>query len=254
MTPLAPPLLDGESVFLSASVPRKGEPFRRVADASYVIEQAVVGLARAVLAHGGRLVFGAHPSISPLVASVASEYVLPGQEPRVIIYQSRAFSDVVPDETWSMHRLGYARLAWTNAVDGEHFRPGDKTSTCDKSLAVMRKTMIAKERPHTMVVIGGMDGILKEAAIFGQYWKQLSSVAAIFVAARTGGAAERLVEQRSEYPLLRLLENEWSADTKLEIERKPDSNDPRDRPVIPYAAIAQWLVRVIAERGLSRRE
>lgn len=248
MTPLAPPLLEGESVFLSASVPRKGSPFRRVEDASYIIEQAVVGLARAVLAHGGRLVFGAHPSISPLVASTASEYVLPGEKPRVIIYQSRAFSDVVPDETWSMHRLGYARIAWTDAVDGEHFRPGSDTSSCDKSLTLMRKTMIVEQQPHTMVVVGGMKGIFEEADLFGTYWQHERSAAEIYVAARTGGAAQQLVEQRARYPLLHLLENEWSENTRLEIERRPDSNDPRDRPVIPYGAMAQWLVREIAKR------
>jgi hypothetical protein len=250
--PLAAPLLQGESVILSASIPRKGSPFHRIEDASYVIEQAVVGLARAVLAHGGRLVFGAHPSISPLVASVASEYVLPGEEPRIIIYQSRAFSDVVPNETWSMHRLGYARIAWTNAVEGEHFRSGGDTSSCDKSLTLMRQRMIGEQRPHTMVVVGGMEGIFEEAELFGTYWQQERSAAEIYVAARTGGAAQQLVEERAKYPLLHLLEHEWSADTQLEIERKADSNDPRHRPAIPYAAMAHWLVRVIAERRRGR--
>ena len=65
-------LLRGRSVFLSASIPvRPG--FRRVSGAAVEIEEAVVSFARAVLKEEGTVVFGAHPSISPLVASVASE-------------------------------------------------------------------------------------------------------------------------------------------------------------------------------------
>ena len=97
LDPARPGRLRGTTVFLSASVPdRPG--FERVPNAPFVIEQAVVSLARAVFAENGKIVFGAHPSISPLVASVAAEYHLPGapeQDRSVIIYQSHAFDAVI---------------------------------------------------------------------------------------------------------------------------------------------------------------
>ncbi len=135
------------SILLSASVPDR-EGFERVPDAAFVIEQAVVSLARAVLAEEGTLVFGAHPSISPLVASVASEYRAPGgkEEPRVVIYQSKAFEKVLPRETWDMARFGFARLIWIDAEGGESYIPGQPASRhCPRSLRSMRQHMVSDE-------------------------------------------------------------------------------------------------------------
>src|SRR5947209_6584356 len=113
---------------MSASVPTR-PGFRRPSSGAIEIEEAVVSFARAVLCEEGTLVFGAHPSISPLVASVASEYITPhlrvgeppdveeiGQPQRrgpiVVIYQSHAYDDYVPDKTWDLYRTGYADLIW----------------------------------------------------------------------------------------------------------------------------------------------
>src|SRR5580698_2066592 len=96
--PDRPGRLKNVVVFLSGSVPNR-PGFDKVEEAPFLIEQAVVSLARAVFAEGGRLVFGAHPSISPLVASVASEYRLAGSPDEirpVIVYQSEAFTEVLP--------------------------------------------------------------------------------------------------------------------------------------------------------------
>ena len=96
---LARPLmidLDGARVFLSASFPSgtRGERFKPY-DAVAVAE-AVTALAQAVIVGGGRLVFGAHPTISPLVLLVAGELNRPGI---VAIHQSRHFEGRVPQET-----------------------------------------------------------------------------------------------------------------------------------------------------------
>jgi hypothetical protein len=106
--------LDGRAVFLSASVPaaERSEAYRRVPDAPLRIDEAVVSLARAVFSHNGRLVFGGHPAISPLVAMVAAEYHdRPSAPPRIIIYQYRAFEGFLPDATLAMFRSWSRRAA-----------------------------------------------------------------------------------------------------------------------------------------------
>jgi hypothetical protein len=243
-----PGRLRNTTVFLSGSVPNR-EGFERVPDAPFVIEQAVVGLSRAVLAEGGRIVFGAHPSLSPLVASVASEYKTAGQSgdpPRVIIYQSRAFEEALPDETWDMSRFGFADLIWTEAREGERYRKGEPASRkCPASLRHMRRRMIEETRPRVMVIVGGMEGVFEEVDLFQSFWRSAKESAGVFVyaAVHTGGAA-RIVSGRGKggHPDVRALEEEWSGiESAADVGHKV--TDPREIPIPPYPAMMQWLVR-----------
>src|SRR4051812_11165727 len=107
------PKLHGRYVFLSASVPGKSQEFAQFVDSATAVDEAVLGLSRGIFAAGGRLVFGAHPSISPLVAKVGGEYsdrtdLFEGQPP-VLIFQSKAFQQHIPDDTLRLERLGWAR-------------------------------------------------------------------------------------------------------------------------------------------------
>jgi hypothetical protein len=243
-------LLLGKTIFLSASVPdRVG--FERVPAAAFIIEQAVIGLARAVFSEGGKIVFGAHPSISPLVASVASEYTLPGapeDERSVVIYQSRAFEDLLPKETWDMYRFGFARLVWTEAQQGEHFVAGQAASpTCPASLQHMRSRMLQETRPLVMVTLGGMGGVIEEAQMFRTFNLNRAPsdpVPFIYSAKLTGGAAALLAGPLlPEFPLLRVIEDDWQAaggwtanGTDL------STRDSREDSMPPYRAMLQWLV------------
>lgn len=250
-----PPRLAGRAVFLSASVPspERAERFRRVEDAHLEIEEAVVSLARAVFTEGGTLVFGGHPTISPLVAMVAGEYITPhfagGGEGEVRtpihIYQSEAYKGYVPDETLMMFRAGYATLHWTEAVDGERFdpkAPRDRPS-CPRSLRHMRERMIREAEPAAMVGIGGMEGVEEEAAIF----RELGQGAPIYVFGETGGAALRLAEER-KVEVLRVID--WEVLERLEPLRRSERQErkaPRspaepEKPPVPYPLIAQILV------------
>ncbi len=173
-------------VFLSASVPNRPE---WVADSKPIeIEEAVICLARAVFARGGRLLFGGHPSISPLIAAVAGEYfpVDPTRQIRpVITFQSKFFRDNLPNETWELYRMGWASIEWTP----EEMRNG--LPDRDESLNAMRRrmlldpTLIGADRemqaavqrnllgpPKAMVAIGGMEGIAEEAAMFLDFRSQ----------------------------------------------------------------------------------
>lgn len=179
---------EGDTIFLSASVPYRS-PWTENAHASE-IEEAIVSLARAVFARGGRLVFGGHPSVSPLIASVAGEYFPPDPDRRqrpIVTFQSRFFQDVLPNETMEMVRFGWSAIEWTPAL------PGTTVRDSAPSLALMRAAMLDIEGkaygrhglkpPAVMVAIGGMEGVRDEADAFlvaptpsSAIWKALRSL------------------------------------------------------------------------------
>ena len=138
------------SVFLSASFPSgdRGELVKPYDPPA--IAAAVTALARGVLDAKLQLVFGAHPTISPLVMQVASDL---GRTGKVKIFQSEYFRGEVPAITLSMEELGYGEIAWVDAdPDGDRGR----------SLQVMRDTMINEYDYVAGVFIGGMQGVLDE--------------------------------------------------------------------------------------------
>jgi hypothetical protein len=192
--------LNGRSVFLSASVPdpARDDRFSRIADAPFQVEQAVVSLARAVFSEGGRLVFGGHPTISPLVATVAAEYREPNlteggkerAEPQVVIFQSEVFREFIPSDTDLLIRLGLAEERWTEAIGDERFISGEGSplEQCPRSLYEMRRQMLVETDPAAMVCVGGMEGVRREAGMFREQFRDRP----IFTLARTGGAASLL--------------------------------------------------------------
>src|SRR2546423_479046 len=101
--------LDARFVFLSASFPSGDRATRFPAPEAAEIADATTAVVRIVLASGGRVVFGGHPTITPLVLLVAGEmrgsYLggaerhWPSDEPRVRIYQSEVFADSITEET-----------------------------------------------------------------------------------------------------------------------------------------------------------
>jgi hypothetical protein len=251
--------LRGKNIFLSASVPapQRAERYRRVEDAHFEIEQAVISLARAVFSEGGRLVFGGHPAISPLVAMVAGEY----REPRyaesgverpiasIEVFQSRAFEGFLPSETQMMYKLGYATIIWVDAVDGETYDPKReyREPPCPLSVNAMRHAMIERTMPEAMVCIGGMDGVEKEFEIF----RELRRNAPIYVLEKTGGAASRLAENQFEH--VRIIDDEIM--TRIsELRTDTASSVPTDifpraeeRTVVPYPLVMQTIVEELAE-------
>lgn len=146
--------LRDHAVFLSASFPsaddrgRRFEPFDAAAAAD-----AVTAVARAVLMSNGRLVFGAHPTISPLVLLVAAETAGAGS---VEVYQSCWFEDVIPVETRTLIEAGHGVLHW---VDAAETRPA--------SLAALRQQMLSRPDLIAGVFVGGMEGIRDEFAALG---------------------------------------------------------------------------------------
>jgi hypothetical protein len=260
-----PGLLRGISVFLSASVPAR-PGFPRGSDAAIKVEEAVISFTRAVLREEGTLVFGAHPSISPLVASVAGEYLVPHLRtgpapevesippqqrtgPGVVIYQSHAFDGYLPDHTWEMYRIGYADLIWCAAKEGEKFDPKYHGPQCPASLRFMRRQMLDQQAPAAMIAIGGMEGIFEEAQLFLDIAPIVNGSFPLYLFESTGGAAQLLAEGEAGDPRFRQchrVERAWTRAMPEASAETPTRHDPRARPFLPYPLISQWVVKQIA--------
>jgi hypothetical protein len=188
--------LGGRFLFLSASAPSRDLAlYPRL---QMEVEDAVINLARAVFTKGGRLVFGGHPSISPLVASVAREYMPPDpSSPRlqrpIQVFQSEAYKKVIPLATRSLEDHGYAAIRWAEAKNGEEFDPERNKSQCKSSLRFMREEMLKLE-PLAMVAIGGMDGVAEEAGLFLE-----KTGGRVFALRSTGGVSGDLRKHTGEW-------------------------------------------------------
>jgi SLOG cluster3 family len=164
-------------VFLSASVPLPTRD-RRFFDTSDVllIREALKALVEVVLPIG-RITCGGHPAITPLLALFVREAEL-GSD-RLTIYQSALFSSQMP---WENSEFADVRLV--DAVGQDR----------DASLTLMRREMIASRPFAAAVVIGGMDGVFEEVAMFSR----LHPGAPILPVGSTGAAAA-IVYREGDY-------------------------------------------------------
>jgi hypothetical protein len=252
------------TVLMSASVPteERNAEFRKIANAQVQIEQAVIALARSVFQAGGRLVFGGHPSISPIVLMVAAEYGFDRpaessgerQAKPVVIYQSKAYEEVIPDTTYELFNLGYAEINWTEAVEGEKFDKSVKdTEQCHRSLTLMRQSMV-RENPDALVCIGGMEGVIEEFEIFRERFPNRL----IYLFEPTGGASSKLagrygnsgnveVIYRPEYKFI----GAETPDPEPGRETREENRERQEIEIIPYTFLTAQVVRDILERRNS---
>ncbi len=149
--------LFGRHVFLSASFP-SGK--RAVAVSPFDaagIADAVSAVVRAVLSNGGKLLFGGHPTISPLVLMIAQELQV---QDAVDIFQSEFFKKEVPEETDLLQSCGFGKIYWTENLQY-------RASSLDR----MRRTMLGEFANNLAgsVFVGGMDGITDEYNLVGEF-------------------------------------------------------------------------------------
>ena len=164
-------------VFLSASFPsgeraKEVEPFDAQA-----IADAVTAVVRAVLVSGGKLLFGGHPAITPLVLLIGTEL---RARHAVDIFQSKWFSAQVTKETVGLIESGVGDIHWT-----------PRQPTLQTSLDLMRELMFSFSRPLGAVFIGGMSGIWNEHEEFGRLHPGVPRLPL----SGPGGAAARLTAQ-----------------------------------------------------------
>lgn len=164
-------------VFLSASIPYPDRDKRFYDTADIVsIRDAVRALATVVIPKA-KLVWGGHPSITPLIRFVMDRMNIDLKK-HITLYQSLFFEDYFPPDNF----------AFENIVLTE------KRNNRDESLELMRSKLIKENDFKVGIFIGGMEGINDEYVMF----KESHPNALILPIASTGAAANILYENQPQ--------------------------------------------------------
>lgn len=168
-----------KKIFLSASIPLadRDPKYFDTAD-NTAIRDAVIALARIVLPKA-ELVWGGHPSITPLIKLVLEKQKLKVED-HVTLYQSNFF----PPENEYVE----------NVIRTDDLE--DRAS----SLQLMREEMIIKNDFCAAIFIGGMEGVEDEYQLF----KEAHPNVPVFPIASTG-AASRILYFKENFTNERLL-------------------------------------------------
>lgn len=170
-----------KNIFLSASIPLKERDPKYFDSADIIaIRDSVIALATVVLPNH-RLIWGGHPSITPIIYYVMERLGLNIQE-HVIMYQSRFFEKYFPDDNNK-----FDNVILTDIMENDK----------DKSLFHMRERMLSEWQFVAAVFIGGMEGIeghegQRKKGMEGEYkmFIERNPNAILLPIASTGGASK----------------------------------------------------------------
>lgn len=164
-----------ECIFLSASIPVQGRHDERYINTADVIaiRDAVIAFASAILPKF-HLVWGGHPSITPLIVNVVKHYGININE-NITLYQSRQYEGLFPVENNSIGNIILTA----------------KGDNANESLYIMRHQMLSNHKYVAGVFIGGMNGVEDEYNMF----KDLQPNAQLIPVASTGAAAKIIYER-----------------------------------------------------------
>jgi hypothetical protein len=160
-----------KNIFLSASVPFKDRDPKYYETADVIaIRDSVIALATVMLPKH-RLIWGGHPSITPLINYVMEKLNLNIQN-HVTIYQSNFFENTFPEDNDKFH----------NVILTDNL--GDR----DLSISHMRERMFSENKFAAGIFIGGMDGVDAEFKSFKEHHSQ-----ALLLPISSTGAAAKIV-------------------------------------------------------------
>lgn len=165
-----------KNIFLSASIPLPERDEKYIGTADIIaIRDAVIALTTVVLPHH-RLIWGGHPSITPLIYYVMERLNLNIQE-HITLYQSRFFEKYFPEDDNK-----FENIVFTDVVDNDR----------EKSLLYMRHKMLDESEFSAGIFIGGMEGVEEEYDMFIE--KHPKALA--LPIASTGAAAKKIYDER----------------------------------------------------------
>jgi len=160
-----------DKIFLSASVPLPNRHPKYYGTADFIaIRDAVKALTTVVIPRC-QLIWGGHPSITPLIRHVV-EKMGDDIKNHVMLYQSMAFAKNFPKSNESFERIIYT----------------PEMQSKENSLLLMREEMIGSNDFVAGIFIGGMEGILDEYEIFSRHHPNAIAIPV----ASTGAAAQVL--------------------------------------------------------------
>lgn len=162
-------------IFLSASIPLKERHPKYFETADIIaIRDAVIALSTIVLPNH-RLIWGGHPSITPIIYYVMERLNLNIQE-HVTLYQSKHFEHLFPKDN----------NKFKNVILTEN------TGEINSSISLMRKKMLSENDFTAGIFIGGMEGIEDEFKIF----VELHPNALLLPIASTGAATKIVFDEQ----------------------------------------------------------
>jgi hypothetical protein len=213
------------------------------------VDEAIIGISRAVFAEGGRLVFSGDPFYSFLVATVAAEYQPPsfaeekgfqGEEPAdtrsslAILCLSRDDRDREIHHLDEMEAAGYARVLRDASIN----------------------RVVSETLPVAMVCIGGSaDNTVTAARAFQEFRRGMP----IFALQTTGAATRTL--QKMELRGFRVADNEEilghfrrTLAERYEDRKRTHWEEETRLDIPPYPFIMQDIVHHLAEPDERRAE
>lgn len=160
-----------KNIFLSASIPLPERDAKYFETADIVaIRDAIIALTTVVLPKH-KLIWGGHPSITPLINYVMEKLGLNIQE-HVQMYQSLWFRDKFPEDNNKFENIVFT----------------ESLKDIPSSIQLMRERMLFENEYAAAVFIGGMNGIEDEYRMF--YEKHRN---AILLPIASTGAATRIL-------------------------------------------------------------
>ena len=165
-----------KNIFLSASIPLPERDEKYIGTADIIaIRDAVIALTTVVLPHH-RLIWGGHPSITPLIYYVMERLNLNIQE-HITLYQSMSFKETFPEDNNK-----FKNIVFTDIIDNDR----------EKSLLYMRCRMLNDSKFSAGIFIGGMEGVEEE---YDMFIKKHPKALALPIAS-TGAAAKKIYDER----------------------------------------------------------
>lgn len=162
-----------KNIFLSASIPLPERDPKYFGTADIIaIRDSIIALATCVLPKH-RIIWGGHPSITPLIYYVMQKSALNIQE-HLILYQSKFFEKHFPPDN-----NRFNNIIQTKALE-----------TREESLDLMREAMLSSYNYSAGIFIGGMEGVEDEYTLF----RKFNPEALILPIASTGAAAKILYD------------------------------------------------------------
>lgn len=161
-------------IFLSASIPlpERNPIFYETAD-FIAIRDSVRALATVVIPNA-HLVWGGHPSITPLIRYVLNILKVESKK-HVTVYQSMFFESSFPEDNVAFENIKFT----------------EKKQTISESIRHMRIKMMLENNFSAGIFIGGMEGISDEYNLFKEY----HPTALVIPIGSTGAASKLLYDE-----------------------------------------------------------
>ena len=203
-------------IFISASIPQqdRNDTYLRYSNPQDIIN-CVKAITYEIIQNKMKVVFGGHPTISPVILNVKKNFPQESKKRDIYIYQSRYFKEEISETTVELAE-NFGCIIWT-----------EKKENRDESLEIMRNNMLDKDL-DAAIFIGGMEGIIQEYKLF----KKFHETKPAYVIKTTGGATEKIIDEREE------MENDGISEKTIDIILNSKS----------YIHVARVILEDIAER------